>query len=92
MKPFDIIYKEYKSGPMLYVKRVQIMEHCEELFPPYLRFVKGVVESNDLPLNISREILQNNKLIEVMRKNITKRVLDALSDMKNKEYDSYVSF
>ncbi len=92
MKPFDIIYKEYKSGPMLYVKRVQIMEHCEELFPPYLRFVKGVVESNDLPLNISREILQNNKLIEVMRKNITKRVLDALSDMKNKEYDLYVSF
>ena len=92
MKPFDIIYKEYKSGPMLYVKRVQIMEHCEELFPPYLRFVKGVVESNDLPLNISREILQNNKLIEVMRKNITKRVLDALTDMKNKEYEKYVSF
>ena len=92
MKPFDIIYKEYKSGPMLYVKRVQIMEHCEELFPPYLRFVKGVVESNDLPLNISREILQNNRLIEVMRKNITKRVLDALTEMKNKEYDTYVSF
>ncbi len=92
MKHFDIIYKEYKSGPTLYVKRVQIMEHCEELFPPYLRFVKGVVESNDLPLNISREILQNNKLIEVMRKNITKRVLDALSDMKNKKYDLYVSF
>lgn len=91
-KPFDIIYKEYKSGPMLYVRRVQIMEHCEELFPPYLRFVKGVVESNDLPLNISREILQNNKMIEVMRKNITKRVLDALTDMKNKEYDTYVSF
>ncbi len=62
-RPFDIIYKEYKSGPMLYVKRVQIMEHCEELLPPYLRFVKGVVESNDLPLNISREILQNNRHI-----------------------------
>lgn len=92
MKPFDIVYKEYKSGPMLYVRRVQIMEHCEELFPPYLRFVKGVVESNDLPLNISREILQNNKMIEVMRKNITKRVLDALADMKKKEYDKYVSF
>ena len=51
-----------------------------------------MVESNDLPLNISREILQNNKLIEVMRKNITKRVLDALTDMKNKEYEKYVSF
>ncbi len=92
MKPFDIICKEYNSGTILCVIRVQIMEHCEELFPPYLRFVKGVVESNDLPLNISREILQNNKLIEVMRKNITKRVLDTLTDMKNKEYDSYVSF
>lgn len=91
-KPFDIIYKEYKSGPMLYVRRVQIMEHCEELFPPYLRFVKGVVESNDLPLNISREILQNNKMIEIMRKNITKRVLDTLSDMKKKDYDTYVNF
>ncbi|MDE7168644.1 MAG: molecular chaperone HtpG, partial [Mucispirillum sp.] len=68
------------------------MEHCEELFPPYLRFVKGVVESNDLPLNISREILQNNKMIEIMRKNITKRVLDTLSDMKNKDYDTYVNF
>lgn len=91
-RPFDIIYKEYKSGPMLYVKRVQIMEHCEELLPPYLRFVKGVVESNDLPLNISREILQNNKLIEVMRKNIAKRVLDILKDMKEKDYETYVGF
>ena len=91
-KPFDIIYKEYKSGPMLYVKRVQIMEHCEDLFPPYLRFVKGVVESNDLPLNISREILQNNKMIAVMKKNITKKVLDALSDMKKNDFDNYLIF
>lgn len=91
-KPFDIIYKEYKSGPMLYVKRVQIMEHCEDLFPQYLRFVKGVIESNDLPLNISREILQNNKMIAVMRKNITKKVLDTLASMKKNDYDNYVSF
>lgn len=90
-RPFDIIYKEYKSGPMLYVKRVQIMEHCEDLIPPYLRFVKGVVESNDLPLNISREILQNNKLIEVMRKSISKRILDVLKDMMDKDYDTYVN-
>ncbi len=91
-RPFDIIYKEYKSGPMLYVKRVQIMEHCEELLPPYLRFVKGVVESNDLPLNISREILQNNRHIEVMKKAVTKRVLDAIADMKKNDYDSFVKF
>lgn len=91
-RPFDIIYKEYKSGPMLYVKRVQIMEHCEELLPPYLRFVKGVVESNDLPLNISREILQNNRHIEVMKKAVTKRVLDAVADMKKNDYDSFVKF
>ncbi len=91
--PMDIIYKEYKSGPMLYVKRVQIMEHCEDLIPPYLRFVKGVVESDDLPLNISREILQNNKQIEVIRKNITKKVLDDLKSIKESEYDTkYLKF
>ncbi len=91
--PMDIIYKEYKSGPMLYVKRVQIMENCEDLIPPYLRFVKGVVESDDLPLNISREILQNNKQIEVIRKNITKRVLDDLKSIKESEYETkYLKF
>lgn len=91
--PMDIIYKEYKSGPMLYVKRVQIMENCEDLIPPYLRFIKGVVESDDLPLNISREILQNNKQIEVIRKNITKRVLDDLKSIKENEYDTkYLKF
>lgn len=91
-RPFDIIYKDYKSGPMLYVKRVQIMEHCEELLPPYLRFVKGVVESNDLPLNISREILQNNRHIEVMKKAIIKRVLEAISNLKKDRYDDFVNF
>ncbi len=91
--PMDIIYKEYKSGPMLYVKRVQIMENCEDLIPPYLRFVKGVVESDDLPLNISREILQNNKQIEVIRKNITKKVLDDLKSIKENEYETkYLKF
>lgn len=90
--PFDMFYRDYKIGPTLYVRRVQIMDHCEELLPVYLRFVKGVVESVDLPLNVSREILQSNKQIEVIKKNIVKKVLDALADMKEKEYDKYLEF
>ena len=68
------------------------MDHCEELIPPYLRFVKGVVDSSDLPLNVSREILQNNRQVEVIKKSIIKKVLDTLRDMKEKEFDKYVSF
>ena len=90
--PYGILYKDYKIGPMLYVKRVQIMDHCEQLIPEYLRFVRGVVDSSDLPLNVSREILQNNKHIEVIKKNITKKVLDTLADMKKSSYDAYVGF
>jgi molecular chaperone HtpG len=90
--PFDIFYKEYKIGPSLYVKRVQIMDHCEELIPVWLRFVKGVVDSSDLPLNVSREILQNNKQVEVMKKSITKKVLDTLADMKRDEREKYEKF
>ncbi len=90
--PFDILYKEFKIGPTLYVKRVQIMDHCEQLLPQYLRFVKGVVDSSDLPLNVSREILQSNRHVEVMKKNITKKVLDTLTDLKKNSYDQYVTF
>jgi len=90
--PVDIYYKEYKMGPTLYVKRVQIMDHCEQLIPRYLRFIKGVVDSSDLPLNVSREILQSNRQVEIINKNITKKVLDMLSDMKKNEYDKYVTF
>ncbi|MBL7961247.1 molecular chaperone HtpG, partial [bacterium] len=90
--PFDMFYKDYKIGPTLYVKRVQIMDHCEELIPIYLRFVKGVVESADLPLNVSREILQSNKQIEVIKKNVTKKILDTLADMKNTEFEKYLEF
>ncbi|MBS1258911.1 MAG: Chaperone protein HtpG [Candidatus Scalindua arabica] len=92
MRPADIYYKEYKIGPTLYVKRVKIIDHCEALIPPYLRFVKGVVDSSDLPLNVSREILQNNKQVEVIKNSITKKVLGTLSDMMKKEFDKYVSF
>ncbi len=92
MRPVDIYYKEYKVGPSLYVKRVKIIDHCEELIPPYLRFVKGVVDSSDLPLNVSREILQNNKQIDVIKNSITKKVLSTLSSMKEKEFDKYLKF
>jgi molecular chaperone HtpG len=90
--PYGILYKDYKIGPTLYVKRVQIMDHCEQLIPEYLRFVRGVVDSSDLPLNVSREILQSNKHVEVIKKNITKKVLDTLGDMKKNAYDTYVNF
>lgn len=88
----DIFHKDYKIGPMLYVKRVKIMEHCEELIPLYLRFVKGVVDSSDLPLNISREILQNNRQVEVIRNNIIKKVLETLGELKEDGYEEYLSF
>ena len=90
--PYGILYRDYKIGPTLYVKRVQIMDHCEQLIPAYLRFVKGVVDSSDLPLNVSREILQSNRHVEVINKNITKKVLDTLADMKKNAYDAYVNF
>jgi molecular chaperone HtpG len=90
--PFDIYYKEYKMGPTLYVKRVQIMDHCEQLIPRYLRFVKGVVDSSDLPLNVSREILQSNRQVDIINKNITKKVLDTLAEMKKNEINEYLSF
>ncbi len=90
--PFDIYFKEFKIGPTLYVKRVQIMDHCEELLPPYLRFVKGVVDSSDLPLNVSREMLQKNPQVETIKNSLTKKVLDTLSSIKINEYDKYLDF
>ncbi len=91
-KPFNIHFADYKFGPMLYVKRVQIVENCEELLPPYLRFVKGVVETSDLPLNISRETFQNNKQVETIRKNLVSKILDTLKKLKKDEFDKYKSF
>ncbi len=88
--PYDILFRDYKIGPTLYVKRVQIMDHCEELIPHYLRFVKGVVDSTDLPLNVSREFLQHNRQVEIIRTNIIKKVLDTLGDMKKGQYEDYV--
>jgi molecular chaperone HtpG len=91
-RPLEFAWEEPKAGLRLYIQRVLIMDRCEELLPQYLRFVKGVVDSTDLPLNISRELLQQNPLLEQIRKNIVKRVLDALAEMKGHEYDQYVSF
>jgi molecular chaperone HtpG len=92
IRPMDIFYKEYKIGLTLYVKRVKIMDHCEELIPPYLRFIKGMVDSSDLPLNVSREILQNNRQVETIKNSIAKKLLDTFSEMKKNEYDKYLKF
>ncbi len=91
-RPFDIFYQDYKIGPTLYVRRVQIMDHCEAMLPTYLRFVKGVVESSDLPLNVSREILQDNRTVTVIKKNITKKVLETLAEMKKNDAEAYGEF
>ena len=90
--PLGMFYKDYKIGPALYVKRVQIMDHCEQLVPEYLRFIKGVVDSSDLPLNVSREILQNNRHVEIIKKNVVRKVLDTLAEMKKNDYPQYVDF
>jgi molecular chaperone HtpG len=90
--PFNILYKDYKVGPTLYVKRVQIMDHCEDLIPPYLRFVRGVIDSADLPLNVSREMLQNNRSVETIRTSIIKKVVEVLNDLKKEDYGKYREF
>jgi molecular chaperone HtpG len=90
-KPFSLMWEEPK-GLKLYIQRVLIMDSCEELLPPYLRFVRGVVDSADLPLNISREMLQQNPLLERMQKNVVRNVLEALEAMNNTDYEKYVPF
>lgn len=90
-KPFTFGYEEPK-GLKLYIQRVQIMDSCEGLLPPYLCFVRGVVDSADLPLNISREILQQNPLLEKIQKNVVKNVLENLASLKETEFDKYVKF
>jgi molecular chaperone HtpG len=91
-RPFELQWGDYKAGLRLYVQRVMIMDRCEELLPSYLRFVRGVVDSSDLPLNISRELLQQNPLLDKMRSNVVRSVLKALEEMKAEEYDKYVAF
>jgi molecular chaperone HtpG len=88
-KSWDLQFAEPKVGPRLYVNRVQIMDHCEALLPPYMRFVKGVVDCSDLPLNVSRELLQHNPLLEKIQKSLVKNVFQALNDLKTSEPEVY---
>jgi len=91
-KSFDLQFAEAKVGPRLYINRVQIMDHCEQLLPPWLRFVKGVVDCSDLPLNVSREMIQHSPLLEKIQKSLVKNVLQALEDLKTNDYEAYVGF
>lgn len=90
--PQDLFYHAAECGLRLYAKRVMIMERSEDLLPRYLRFIKGVVDSSDLPLNISRQMLQQDRHITQIRKWVTKKVLDTLTDLKEQEYDKYLEF
>lgn len=90
--PFDLYDRQARHGIKLYVRRVFIMDDAEQLMPSYLRFVRGIVDSADLPLNVSREILQESKDIETIRKGCTGKVLGMLSDMAENDKDKYATF
>ncbi|MFF9277941.1 molecular chaperone HtpG [Streptomyces griseosporeus] len=90
--PHDLFTQGYKRGVQLYVKRVFIMDDCEELLPPYLRFVKGVVDAADLSLNVSREILQQDRHIRMIQRRLTKKVLSTVKDLMNKDTERYAGF
>jgi len=89
--PFDLWDREHRHGVKLYVQRVFIMDDAEQLMPAYLRFVRGVIDSNDLPLNVSREILQESKTVEAIRAGCVKRVLSLLEDLAEKDKDKYAT-
>jgi molecular chaperone HtpG len=90
--PMDLFYATGKFGLHLFVRRVLIMEHCEDLLPGYLRFIRGVVDSADLPLNVSRQRLQEDRHISQIRKWLTKKVLDSLEEMQKNESQKYLEF
>ena len=92
MPPYDFYTKDYKKGLELYSNGVLIMESCKDLLPDYLNFVKGVIDSPDLSLNISREMLQQNRQLKVIAKTIEKKILKELHDMLENERDKYEEF
>jgi len=90
--PFDLWDRERRHGVKLYVKRVFIMEDAEHLLPPYLRFVRGVIDSSDLPLNVSREILQHSRDIDTLKSGATRKVLDLLDELSKSDPERYAKF
>lgn len=90
--PMDLFMREHRRGVQLYVKRVFIMDDCEELMPEYLRFVKGVVDAQDLSLNVSREILQQDRQIQLMRRRLVKKILSTVKTMMTDNKENYEIF
>ncbi|MGL1903834.1 MAG: molecular chaperone HtpG [Fibrobacterales bacterium] len=90
--PFDLYNQDSKTGLKLYVKRIFIMDECKELVPPYLRFIKGIIDSEDLPLNVSREILQSNKVVDNIKKHVTTKSLAMLKDLAENKPEEYLTF
>src|SRR5207247_10876934 len=91
-KPFDLVDPERKPRLKLYVRRIFITDEGTELLPPYLRFVKGIVDSEDLPLNVSREMLQSNPMVARMRQQLTRRVLSELGKEASEAPEEYATF
>lgn len=92
LPPRNLHSVDYEKGLQLYSKGVFIMDKCKELIPDYLRFVKGVVDSSDLSLNISREMLQQNKVLNLMQKNIEKKIINRLALLQKEDFDKYLTF
>jgi molecular chaperone HtpG len=90
--PSDLFAPETQHGVRLYVRRVFIMDRCEELLPRWLRFVRGVIDSDDLPLNVSRELLQDSVIVRTIRKQVIRRVLDLLGELAEQRNDDYLDF
>ncbi|MGI7525940.1 molecular chaperone HtpG [Campylobacter coli] len=90
--PFDLYRVDYQSGLKLYVKRVFISDDDKELLPTYLRFVRGIIDVEDLPLNVSREILQENQILKGVKEASVKKILSELEKLKNKDKEKYLSF
>ncbi|MGF7493331.1 molecular chaperone HtpG [Campylobacter concisus] len=91
-EPFDLFRVDYQSGVKLYVKRVFITDDAKELLPPYLRFIKGVIDVEDLPLNVSREILQENAIMRTVKEQSVKKILSELAKVKDNDRDKYIKF